>query len=803
MRRKTATQKKRRKVATRLLKKGDQIQAYIQEGYDEEESRWYAGVILEDYGGDNYSVLWMDQDCWAGDQDIEGFTERLLWKSGRPIPFSTSNAGSWRMHIGHQDIPMTDDEIEFWNLISQVDDLDDILGGVAKTCEPAQVSSSDSSLVSDSSEEEEENNLGTSARIIDEYVVPESPESPIEIKVDGQEQITLVHDDHDYFCRCEEQSLGFMNKTGDNCFLDSTLMAMLSDPFSPFHEVLRTDWLIRGHSDFEQMICDLGTEAKKKRLVELLRRIISSLDEPIHQEFQSSIDDKNIDNNQLDKLLRVTVQHLLRNDWLRLSRGKKNDVMFCSPDLRKLLGQFCLTSNAGAEPEDLSRGTQSPIDFYDRLMKIVEFNPMSQKVLQQNMYKIMDEQCEEDWRTISQPYIGFETSLTTANNPLKTLFSDKIDENSPQTGFRTFSDMRELKREFANICPIVQNINENSTSIEIPYITSAESFVRQYDPETDNWIPEELYNELIQKLNVISRQEWVYIQLNELLTKNLLLPRLKKRFLDSKEKGKAPERLADQYRQLWNQQYPRFYVDFEFEFPDAKRDETYKFVSPETQDGRVQLIAKIDFKVQVFDKTRYKISSTTPAIVFNRLDGTSDSYEIAINMPLKINIGRNPHTTFKMCAVVCYWPNHYTTLLKCRNGWYHHNDLQAKTHPLRHWKVSTDRALKIIGKHGKMFFYYPHEEGDVPTEEASSDDEDSGELAIEDDNDDWGEDENDDWGEDDNDDWGEDDDELFAKLAMKAEITNTLLNMGFPRLEVEQAVQFTDNYEDAVNYLIQ
>jgi thiol-disulfide isomerase/thioredoxin len=123
------------------------------------------------------------------------------------------------------------------------------------------------------------------------------------------------------------------------------------------------------------------------------------------------------------------------------------------------------------------------------------------------------------------------------------------------------------------------------------------------------------------------------------------------------------------------------------------------YVDPKTQERDERYKLRIENKTSV-------INADTSCIVLNRNHMEGGAGEVPINMPLQITVGRGKRK-FTLCSVVCGWDAHYTTLLNCFGKWYHYNDSEAHNYKLKEQEMDTETALKMVGSHGKMFFYYP------------------------------------------------------------------------------------------------
>jgi protein disulfide-isomerase-like protein len=145
-------------------------------------------------------------------------------------------------------------------------------------------------------------------------------------------------------------------------------------------------------------------------------------------------------------------------------------------------------------------------------------------------------------------------------------------------------------------------------------------------------------------------------------------------------------------------------------WPKGKTDkEIAELMLPYIDDPKIVQSYNL-YKLSIENKLSI-ISNDTTCIVLNRDHLENGMGEVPINLPLQITIGRGQnYRKFTLCSVVCAWrpPAHYTTLLNCFGKWYHYDDVTADKCSLKEQEMDSEIALKIVGIHGKMFFYYPY-----------------------------------------------------------------------------------------------
>lgn len=147
---------------------------------------------------------------------------------------------------------------------------------------------------------------------------------------EGYEEISeeISEEAIDGGCRCFENIKGFINRRS-SCFMDSTLMAMFSVKESPFYQAMIIEDI---NLEGAPLVCD--------------------------EDFNE------------DRALRREVQELLREDIEQIHQGER---VKCTV-LRNVLGKVCRINIK--KEQNLSKGEHDPSEFYERLVSIMNYNPM-------------------------------------------------------------------------------------------------------------------------------------------------------------------------------------------------------------------------------------------------------------------------------------------------------------------------------------------------------------------------------------------------------------------------------------------
>lgn len=245
---------------------------------------------------------------------------------------------------------------------------------------------------------------------------------------------------------------GYTN-TGDDCFMDSVLMAMFGTGLS-----------LRKQN--EKFINDFAKGAKSTLSSFVPALIINPVNEGIA--YCTS-------NQQEDDTLRAEIQNVLRLDFQQLYNGIR---LKCSK-LRQLVGKQCAPNNV-----DLSKGQQDPRALYERLLGIFDYYPMYGRT--QTAYTNDLEQIEyvsEQEQAVGQIFhiadiAEITTSISESWNP--TDFEELEDASLARPGGGPFDTYRFLKRSiiFDQIDVFVFNLKRETQ-------TGVRTFVRNNEQVTE------------------------------------------------------------------------------------------------------------------------------------------------------------------------------------------------------------------------------------------------------------------------------------------------------------------------------
>lgn len=289
----------------------------------------------------------------------------------------------------------------------------------------------------------------------------------------SNENLDLIFNDYGQGCLCPPpDTRGFWNETGNNCFMDSVIIAMFSSRQSPFHRLIKNRWLDSNPNEwpvFSSPVCFNYSQYDPKLktvFFELLKALPESKDKKNAFEYLKSIlgNPENLrellDQNMrgfperviigMDRLLRVVIQALLKKEWDRIIKIK--DKSACDPALRKLLGRYCRTTEQDMLEHQGTRYHAADA-FYLRLMEILNENQMIMPVMHVGSKVTVRSELNECSKMDEEAVNLLDFAHWTNDwNPLKQLFAPPADvRNQSEDG---------IMRQFGPECHRLLRVSE-------------------------------------------------------------------------------------------------------------------------------------------------------------------------------------------------------------------------------------------------------------------------------------------------------------------------------------------------------